>query len=146
MYPQGNKQEMLVPLSVTHRPQVQRARIHQFATFRNNCCTWKSVCSTSHLLEDLLSTLSTIPRPCCFNSISMSRHQDSWGGDLRNHQCNSNYMVMFFWNLFRAHEKWELEEPPDYVTFAKKLLSGGYFFRGDESFEVRNWWCIHSGL
>jgi 4-aminobutyrate aminotransferase/(S)-3-amino-2-methylpropionate transaminase len=36
----------------------------------------------------------------------------------------------------RAHEKWGLSEPPDYVTFAKKLLTGGYFFKGDEVVEV----------
>ena len=39
--------------------------------------------------------------------------------------------------MSRAHESWGLEEPPDYVTFAKKLLSGGYFFRGEETPEVR---------
>ena len=31
--------------------------------------------------------------------------------------------------LFRAHEHWDLPEPPDIVTFAKKMLTGGYFFR-----------------
>jgi hypothetical protein len=39
---------------------------------------------------------------------------------------------------FRAHESWGLEEPPDYVTFAKKFHSGGFFFRGNEDLEVRD--------
>eukprot|EP00795_Rhopilema_esculentum_P009550 gene9550-17296_t len=30
---------------------------------------------------------------------------------------------------FWAHEHWDLPEPPDIVTFAKKMLTGGYFFR-----------------
>ncbi|PIK38213.1 putative 4-aminobutyrate aminotransferase, mitochondrial [Apostichopus japonicus] len=31
----------------------------------------------------------------------------------------------YFW----AHEAWDLPEPPDFVTFSKKLISGGYFFK-----------------
>ena len=27
----------------------------------------------------------------------------------------------------RAHESWELDEPPEYVTFAKKMLVGGFY-------------------
>ena len=29
--------------------------------------------------------------------------------------------------LFRAHEHWGLDEPPTFVTFAKKMLSGGFY-------------------
>jgi len=29
--------------------------------------------------------------------------------------------------LFRAHEKWDLDEPPDYITFGEKMQLGGYF-------------------
>ena len=32
-----------------------------------------------------------------------------------------------FMGGFRAHEKWGLDEPPDYVTFGKKMQLGGYF-------------------
>ena len=28
---------------------------------------------------------------------------------------------------FWAHEHWNLPEPPDFVTFAKKMLTGGFF-------------------
>lgn len=38
--------------------------------------------------------------------------------------------------IFRAHERWGLPEPPDYVTFAKRMLVGGYYFKGDETYEV----------
>jgi len=27
-----------------------------------------------------------------------------------------------------AHEHWELETPPDIVTFAKKMFTGGFYF------------------
>ncbi|KAJ8037076.1 4-aminobutyrate aminotransferase, mitochondrial [Holothuria leucospilota] len=30
---------------------------------------------------------------------------------------------------FWAHEAWDLPEAPDFVTFSKKLISGGYFFK-----------------
>ena len=33
--------------------------------------------------------------------------------------------------LFRAHEHWNLPEPPSIVAFAKKMLVGGYYFRDD---------------
>lgn len=38
--------------------------------------------------------------------------------------------------LRRAHESWGLPEPPDYVTFAKKLMSGGFYFKGSDTHEV----------
>ena len=28
---------------------------------------------------------------------------------------------------FRAHEQWDLPEPPDIVTFAKKMMVAGYY-------------------
>lgn len=30
---------------------------------------------------------------------------------------------------FRMHEQWDLPTPPDVVTFSKKMLFGGFFFR-----------------
>ena len=27
----------------------------------------------------------------------------------------------------RAHDTWSLPEPPDYVTFSKKMLLGGFY-------------------
>ena len=33
--------------------------------------------------------------------------------------------------LSRAHEHWDLPEPPCIVAFAKKMLVGGYYFGGD---------------
>lgn len=45
---------------------------------------------------------------------------------------------------FWAHEYWGLEVPPDVVTFSKKLLTGGYFYREEfrprESYRVFNTW------
>ncbi|KAF1318463.1 4-aminobutyrate aminotransferase, partial [Globisporangium splendens] len=45
---------------------------------------------------------------------------------------------------FWAHEHWELENPPDIVTFSKKLQTGGYFakeeFRLSEGFRIFNTW------
>ena len=31
--------------------------------------------------------------------------------------------------LCRAHKAWELARPPDIVTFAKKMLTGGFYSR-----------------
>lgn len=45
---------------------------------------------------------------------------------------------------FWAHEHWGLDNPPDIVTFSKKMLLGGYFykpeFRPDQAFRVFNTW------
>ncbi|XP_067122369.1 4-aminobutyrate aminotransferase, mitochondrial [Centruroides vittatus] len=45
---------------------------------------------------------------------------------------------------FWAHEFWELKDPPDIVTFSKKMLTGGYFykdsFRPNEGYRVFNTW------
>ena len=35
---------------------------------------------------------------------------------------------------FWAHEAWNLPEPPDFVVFSKKMLTGGYYFK--EEFAV----------
>ncbi|CAK8671881.1 4-aminobutyrate aminotransferase, mitochondrial-like [Clavelina lepadiformis] len=43
-----------------------------------------------------------------------------------------------------AHDYWGLETPPDIVTFAKKMLSGGYYFsdefRWKDGYRVYNTW------
>ncbi|XP_065066407.1 4-aminobutyrate aminotransferase, mitochondrial-like [Rhopilema esculentum] len=45
---------------------------------------------------------------------------------------------------FWAHEHWDLPEPPSIVTFAKKMLVGGYYFKDDfltqHSFRIFNTW------
>lgn len=45
---------------------------------------------------------------------------------------------------FWAHEQWELENPPDFVTFSKKMQTGGYFskreFRPQETYRIFNTW------
>ena len=45
---------------------------------------------------------------------------------------------------FWAHEHWNLDSPPDIVTFSKKMLTGGYFyrkeFRPDQPFRIFNTW------
>jgi len=45
---------------------------------------------------------------------------------------------------FWAHEHWELEDPPDIVSFAKKLQIGGYFskpeLRPKEAYRIFNTW------
>lgn len=45
---------------------------------------------------------------------------------------------------FWAHEHWQLENPPDFVTFSKKMLLGGYFYKPDfrpkQAYRVFNTW------
>ncbi|GCC37044.1 hypothetical protein chiPu_0015544, partial [Chiloscyllium punctatum] len=45
---------------------------------------------------------------------------------------------------FWAHEHWGLDDPADIVTFSKKLLSGGYFYkdelRPDMAYRIFNTW------
>ncbi|TDH68023.1 hypothetical protein CCR75_004381 [Bremia lactucae] len=45
---------------------------------------------------------------------------------------------------FWAHEHWDLENPPDLVTFSKKMQTGGYYakreFRLKESYRIFNTW------
>ncbi|KAG7382662.1 hypothetical protein PHYBOEH_010396 [Phytophthora boehmeriae] len=45
---------------------------------------------------------------------------------------------------FWAHEHWKLENPPDLVTFSKKLQTGGYFAKGEfrlkEGYRIFNTW------
>ncbi len=45
---------------------------------------------------------------------------------------------------FWAHEHWQLDNPPDIVTFSKKLQTGGYFakpaFRPAETYRIFNTW------
>lgn len=47
------------------------------------------------------------------------------------HECKFNASV-----FCRAHESWQLPEPPNYVTFAKKLLTGGFYYSSNDEFEV----------
>ena len=30
---------------------------------------------------------------------------------------------------FWAHEAWDLSDPPDFVTFSKKMVTGGYYYK-----------------
>lgn len=43
-----------------------------------------------------------------------------------------------------AHEKWQLPNPPDIMTFSKKMMLGGYFYSDDyrinEPFRIFNTW------
>ena len=32
---------------------------------------------------------------------------------------------------FWAHEQWDLDGPPDLVTFSKKMLTGGYYYKDE---------------
>lgn len=45
---------------------------------------------------------------------------------------------------FWAHEEWKLENPPDFVTFSKKMQTGGYYstneFRPKEGYRIFNTW------
>uniref|UniRef100_A0A1A8RVD4 4-aminobutyrate aminotransferase, mitochondrial n=1 Tax=Nothobranchius rachovii TaxID=451742 RepID=A0A1A8RVD4_9TELE len=45
---------------------------------------------------------------------------------------------------FWAHEHWGMEDPADVVSFSKKLLSGGYFYRdelqADKPYRIFNTW------
>lgn len=45
---------------------------------------------------------------------------------------------------FWAHEHWDLPEAPEFVTFAKKMMIGGYYFKDDflpkHSFRIFNTW------
>mmetsp|Transcript_25415 Transcript_25415/g.57322 ORF Transcript_25415/g.57322 Transcript_25415/m.57322 type:complete len:508 (-) Transcript_25415:200-1723(-) len=45
---------------------------------------------------------------------------------------------------FWAHERWGLEDPPDIVTFSKKMQTGGYYarpeFRPAEGYRIFNTW------
>jgi 4-aminobutyrate aminotransferase/(S)-3-amino-2-methylpropionate transaminase len=45
---------------------------------------------------------------------------------------------------FWAHEEWRLENPPDFVTFSKKMQTGGYYttkeFRPKEGYRIFNTW------
>lgn len=45
---------------------------------------------------------------------------------------------------FWAHEHWNLQDPPDIITFSKKMLLGGFFyrseFRPDAPFRIFNTW------
>ncbi|XP_013784435.1 4-aminobutyrate aminotransferase, mitochondrial-like [Limulus polyphemus] len=45
---------------------------------------------------------------------------------------------------FWAHEHWNLDNPPDIVTFSKKMLTGGFYhkeeFRPKEAYRIYNTW------
>ncbi|XP_076072615.1 4-aminobutyrate aminotransferase, mitochondrial-like [Mytilus galloprovincialis] len=46
--------------------------------------------------------------------------------------------------LFWAHEHFNLKQPPDIVTFSKKMLTGGFYYRSEyrsqEAFRIFNTW------
>lgn len=46
---------------------------------------------------------------------------------------------------FWLHEHFNLRQPPDLVTFSKKMLTGGFFFREEqmptEGYRIYNTWC-----
>lgn len=50
---------------------------------------------------------------------------------------------------FWAHEHWNLDDAPDFVTFSKKMLLGGYFykpsFRPKQAYRVFNTWMGDPG-
>lgn len=50
---------------------------------------------------------------------------------------------------FWAHERWGLDEPPDIVTFSKKMQTGGYYtrpeFRPKEGYRIFNTWMGDPG-
>ena len=46
---------------------------------------------------------------------------------------------------FWAHESWDLPEPPDIVTFSKKMQLGGYYFR-EELFPKEPWRIFNTFL
>jgi 4-aminobutyrate aminotransferase/(S)-3-amino-2-methylpropionate transaminase len=43
-----------------------------------------------------------------------------------------------------AHEHWNLQEPPDVVTFSKKMQTGGFYYKKEyrpkESYRIFNTW------
>lgn len=44
---------------------------------------------------------------------------------------------MKYLSIFRAHGNWNLDQPPDYVTFAKKMQIGGFYYNdGYTPYEV----------
>ncbi len=46
--------------------------------------------------------------------------------------------------MFRAHEQWNLPYSPDVVTFSKKMMTGGYYYkphmRPRETYRIFNTW------
>ena len=54
----------------------------------------------------------------------MNLMTESGGQDYR-------FLVILKFFFRRAHENWDLPEPPEIVTFAKKMLVGGYYFKDD---------------
>lgn len=51
---------------------------------------------------------------------------------------------MYTYNTHRAHETWGLENPPEFVTFAKKMQLGGYYYldggRPRQTYRIFNTW------
>jgi 4-aminobutyrate aminotransferase/(S)-3-amino-2-methylpropionate transaminase len=43
-----------------------------------------------------------------------------------------------------AHQSWQMEDTPDFVTFGKKMLQGGFFYKNeykvDEPYRIMNTW------
>lgn len=58
--------------------------------------------------------------------------------------CDEVQTGMAITGEFWAHDHWGLSTPPDLVTFAKKMFTGGFYFSDDikwaESFRIFNTW------
>ena len=53
-------------------------------------------------------------------------------------QFGEHFVANIILSFFRAHESWNLDQPPDYVTFAKKMQIGGFYYNdGYTPYEVR---------
>lgn len=50
--------------------------------------------------------------------------------------------LVYMWH--RAHEAWKLDDPPELVTFAKKMQLGGYYHTNDckprHAYRIFNTW------
>ena len=43
----------------------------------------------------------------------------------------------------RAHEHWGLDEPPDIVTFSKKMLIGGFYHKPEIRVQQVSYYMLH---
>jgi len=43
----------------------------------------------------------------------------------------------------RAHEHWGLDEPPDIVTFSKKMLIGGFYHKPEIRVQQVSYYVFH---
>ena len=71
-----------------------------------------------YFINSFIKILSTCTYVCIY--VCMCTHMSL----LHRHII---YTICF--NFHRAHEYWELPEPPDMVTFAKKMQIGGFYYK-----------------